>query len=84
MEIPMALLDKMGAKRPASEIGDLEFPEDKNGKGTLQVSDIKMVQLFFSEKQEAEFRKIEEKLKKKFKTESTTETVLKALKSIKL
>jgi shikimate kinase len=43
-----------------------------------------MVQLFFSEKQEAEFRKIEEKLMKKYKLDNTTDTVLKAFKSIKI
>lgn len=84
MEVPLELLNKLGNNRPASDLDDLEYPDNGGTSSTAEVNDIKMVQLFFSEKQEAEFRKIEEKLKKKFKTESTTETVLKALKSIKL
>jgi hypothetical protein len=42
------------------------------------------VQLIFSSKQEEEFRKWEEKAQKKFKTDNTTDTVLKALKTVKL
>lgn len=61
---------------------DLEYPEEGEGKGKKmpEVSDIKMVQLFFSDKQEKEFRAIEEKLKKRFKVDSTTDVVFKAFK----
>ena len=78
--VPMHLLDKMGGK--ASKAVELLYPEEGD-KTSLPVSDIKMVQLFFSDKQEKEFRILEAKLAKKFKTENTTDTVLKAFKSIK-
>lgn len=82
LSIPMAMLDKMGIK---AEITPLAYPEGKLVKASNlpEVGDIKMVQLFFSTKQESEFRTIEERLMKKFKTANTTDTVLKALKSIK-
>lgn len=82
MSVPMHLLDKMGAKAPVKA---LEYPEEgkQPENGEAPVSDIKMVQLFFNAKQEQEFRKMEEVLKKKFKTNNTTDTVFKALKSIK-
>ncbi len=79
IQVPMDLLDKMGKNAPALE--KLEYPEE--GKGAApEVSDIKMVQLFFSDKQEAEFRKIEDKLKKKWKISNTTDCVLKAFKTL--
>lgn len=82
-------VEKMGAK---AQIGkDLEYPEEGNGaasKGKAakapEVSDVRMVQLFFSEKQEAEFRKMEEKGLKKFKVNNTTDFVYASLKSLKL
>lgn len=84
MAVPLELAAKLG--KAASNSPDLEYPEEggtKNGKDTQQqVSDIRMVQLFFSEKQEAEFRKMEEKLMKKLKTPNTTETVFKAFKQL--
>ena len=80
MTVPMHLLDKLGANAPIEE---LAYPEKKDGsKSAPEVSDIKMVQLFFSEKQEAEFRAIEAKLMAKFKTSNTTDTVLKAYKQL--
>lgn len=79
IQVPMDLLNKMGKNAPAMK--KLEYPEE--GKGAApEVSDIKMVQLFFSDKQEAEFRKYEDKLKKKWKLTNTTETVLRAFKTL--
>lgn len=84
LQVPMALLEKLGNN---ASIDELEYPDKKGkgkkGKDVAAVGDIKMVNLFFTEKQEEEFRKMEEKLKKKFKTSTTTDTVYKALKSIK-
>lgn len=82
-------VEKMGAKANISK--DLEYPEEgegaakskKNGKAP-EVSDMRMVQLFFNEKQEAEFRKWEDKGLKKFKVSNTTDFVYAALKSLKL
>lgn len=76
MPVPMNLLDSMGAnaKIRAKDVPikplDIEEPNDQ-----------RMVQLFFNIKQEAEFRKMEEVLMKRLKTNSTTETVLKVFKS---
>jgi hypothetical protein len=88
LEVPMEMLNKMGAK---ANIKELEYPEEGEGvksKGGKQkevaVSDMRMVQLFFSEKQEAEFRKMEEKGKKKFKVDNTTDFVWSILKASKL
>jgi hypothetical protein len=79
MEIPLNLLEKMGKNTErAAVVKNLEYPEEQ-----VEQSDSKIVQLFFNTKQEAEFRKIEEKLKKKFKTDNTTDTVLKVFKSFK-
>lgn len=86
LEVPMELLEKMGSK---ADIKEFEYPEEgegskKKGKdATPEMADIKLVQLFFSDKQEEEFRKMEEKGKKKFKVSNTTDFVWKALKSIK-
>lgn len=84
MTVPMHLLDKLGNKSVNVEDLSLSSNVKKNKEQIVgDVSDIRMVNLFFSAKQEAEFRKIEEKLMKKFKTSNTTDTVFKALKSIK-
>lgn len=81
LEVPMHLLEGMGkgaavvaGKAKKGEVLDSEAPK---------IADIKMVQLFFNSQQEKEFRVIEEKLAKKFKTDNVTDTVFKALKSIK-
>ncbi len=76
LQVPMGLLDKMGKGAPAIE--KLEYPEEAANEA--EVSDIKMVQLFFSEQQEKEFRKMEDKLKKKYKIDSTTDVVFKVFK----
>ena len=86
----MAKVEQMGAK--ANIAKELEYadegdgkagPGKKNGKVPEQ-SDIRMVQLFFSEKQEEQFRKWEDKGLKIFKVENTTDFVCAALKSLKL
>lgn len=79
--VPLHLLNKMGAKSPIKE---LEYPEEGDtNKAEPKVSDSKIVQLFFTNKTEAEFRKIEERLMKKFKVDNTTDLVLKVFRSIK-
>jgi len=78
--VPTSVLEKLGANSKIN-VEELRYPE--NGKGASgKVEDICMVQLFFSVSQEKEFRKVEEKLMTKWKTKSTTETVLKAFKSL--
>jgi hypothetical protein len=82
LEPPMAMLEKMGSQQ---SLEGLEYPGEKqNGKEAPAgpTGDICMVNLFFTVKQEEEFRNWEEKLAKKFKTDNTTMTVYKALKSI--
>lgn len=88
IEPPMEQLEKMGKN---ANLEELEYPDDKaagkddkKGNPANLVNDIMTVQLILSSKQEEEFRKWEDKAKKKFKTDNTTDTVLKALKSVKL
>jgi len=78
LTVPMEILDKIG--KTGKVVAPLH-PEHKttNGTDARGVSNVVMVQLFFSSKQEAVFRKMEEKLAKKFKTNSTTDTVLKTM-----
>lgn len=87
MEIPLHMREKlsgMGKGKKAPDIKQLEYPSGKAGDDMVAVgSNIMMVQLFFTAKQETEFRKYEEKLMKKWKTKNTTETVLKAIKTCK-
>jgi len=74
----------MGKGQKVPNVKELEYPSGKAGDDMVAVgSNIMMVQLFFTAKQEAEFRKYEEKLMKKFKTKNTTETVLRAVKACK-
>jgi hypothetical protein len=83
-------VEQMGNK--ASIAKELEYPEEGNGASSKakkngkapEVSDVRLVQLFFTEKQEAEFRKWEDKALKKFKVSNTTDFVYAALKSLKL
>ncbi len=77
-EVPLERLAAMGKKSPK----DLEYVEEVKGKKAAPASAIKMVQFFFNEKQEAEFRKMEEVLKKRFKLESTTDVGLKAYRTL--
>jgi hypothetical protein len=82
MDVPMALLDKLGSKADAE---DINYPSKKSKKGkdngggdVNAVNNVCMVNLFFDLKQEAEFRKMEEKLMAKYKVDSTSDMVLKA------
>ena len=84
LNVPMHLLDKIGK----SDKSGLEYPEGSvEGKQVKEsenyVSDIKMVQLFFSTAQEKEFRKLEKKFMERFKTANTTLTVLKVMQKLK-
>lgn len=84
LEVPFKLLEQLGSKQ---KVKGEEYPEDKakgkKGKEVEEsVDDIRMVQLFFSDKEEAEFRKMAEVLKKQFKVESITDTVFKAFKKL--
>lgn len=77
MTVPMELLESMGANAKVKPNGKKEEVE------VVEQPSVMKVELFFTPEQEQQFRKIEERLMKKFKTKSTTETVFKALKSIK-
>lgn len=83
IETPMAVLAQMGKGAVIEEVEVDDSKVATNSKKKMEVADIRMVQLFFTEAQEAEFRKWEQKAEKHFKTDNTTETVWKALKSIK-
>lgn len=72
MPVPMELLNGMGAN---AKIKPKDFPGGADV--VVEEVDLKMVQLFFSTKEEIEFRRIEEVLKKRLRTDNTTELVLK-------
>lgn len=82
VEVPMEILDKIGKH---TKVDIKEFPDSKKTKGTdsAGAANVMMIQLFLTSKQEALFRKQEEKLAKKFKTDNITDTVFKAFMSIK-
>jgi len=83
MEVPLHLLNNIGRKGKHDIVASkLDYPQDVKD-AVSSGANIVMVNLFFNAKQEAEFRKLEEKLMKRFKTKSTTETVLKSLRHIK-
>lgn len=77
MTVSMERMSKLGANAKVAK-----FPEKGKAGKEPEVTDIKMVQLFFTNKQEEEFRRIEEKLMRRYKTSNTTETVLKAFKTL--
>lgn len=81
MNVPMHLLDNMGAK--AKLVRDLEFPADaeKELEGR-QMTDIHQVQLLFTGKQLEQFRRMEDVLKEQFKTKAVTDTVLRSFKEL--
>ncbi len=79
MEVPLGTLGKMGKGAKLPDKG-LQYPGGKDAPAAQEVSDIRMVQLFFNEKQEAEFRKMEDKLRKRYKTQNTTDTVFRVVK----
>jgi hypothetical protein len=79
LEMPLDLLEKLGkggkgVTVSAGKTGAAELEE------RVATSDIRMVQLFLSSKDEAAFRKMEEVLMKRFKTDNVTDTVFKAFK----
>ena len=78
MEIPKRMLDKLGAK----QLNDYKAEKKEKKDATLpeqNLAGIMLVQLFFSEKQHAEFRELEELWMKKFKSKRTEETILKVM-----
>jgi hypothetical protein len=82
LKVPAAVLDKLGSRS--------QVVAETNGGGgkktaeqAEEVPDVMVIQLAYTLKEEKEFRKIEERLAKKFKTVNTAQTVLRALKSIK-
>jgi hypothetical protein len=88
LTMPKSLLDKVGARK----VEDYQKEKAEKKKQAIakssvadeqNLNDIVVVQLFFSNKQSDEFRKHEERLMKKFKTRTTTETVLMAYKALK-
>lgn len=81
MQVPAGLLDKMGAKSKGPKIS---VSESKGGKivADSPVDDTRKVELFFTVKEESLFRKLEDKLAKKFKSIGTTDTVLRAFKQL--
>ncbi len=90
LETPKAILDKMGASAEYEKAVD-DADVKTNGKGKAKNGkplpapdkEIKvMITLMYSEKQEAQFRKMEEILSKQFKTEDIHDTVLKAFQKL--
>jgi len=77
LEVPMEKMSTLGAN--AGKGPKKNEPEEI--KPPVEVDEYP-VTLFFNKKQEAEFRKIEEKLKVRYKTISTSDTVLKALRKL--
>ena len=77
LEVPMEKMNTLGAK--AAKGPAKQEPEEV--KPVVEVDEYP-VTLFFNKKQEAEFRKIEEKLKIRYKTISTSDTVLKGLRKL--
>lgn len=78
---PVELMAEMGAsakveKKVEKPKKEVEEPEE------LPVQNM-VINLIFTFDQEAEFRTLEEKFMKKYKTENTAETVLKVFKSLK-
>lgn len=78
-EPPMELLARMGSGANAKD-----GPKLKQGKEVEPLIEIdeRQVSLFYTVKQEKEFRRMEEMLKVKFKSISTSDTIFKALKKL--
>ena len=83
LQVPAHLLENLGARATPVAVEKGTASKGKAPLGEVDPLGTFVIQLVFNTKQEAEFRKLEDKLSKKFKTETTAETVLKALKSIK-
>lgn len=80
MEVPLEKLAEMGNN---AKVEAIQYPEKKGKEDTGGVvSDIKMINLFLSDKMEADIRKWEPILHKKFKTVDVSTMVYKALKSL--
>jgi hypothetical protein len=77
LEPPPDVLAKLGAQAPKGPKPTIQTEEK-----VVVETDERSITLFFTTKQEAEFRKMEERLKNKFKTISTSDTVLKAFKKL--
>lgn len=77
LEPPPEMLAKMGANAPKGPKPTIQT-EDK----IVVETDERTVTLFFTTKQEAEFRKLETRLKDKYKTTNTSDTVLRAFKKL--
>ena len=75
MEVPMELMEKLGANAP-------NIKEQEEEKKITTAKDEFMIVLYYDKKDMDIFRKIEAVVMKKYKTLSTSETVLKALKTI--
>lgn len=77
--VPKETLDQLGAKAPVEKV------TGKRKEKEVTVDKARIITLIFkNEKEEREFRDIELKLLRKYKTTSTTDTVMRALKSIKV
>lgn len=75
LEPPAELLSKLGANAPKGPKPTIQTEEK-----IVVETDERSVTLFYTAKQEAEFRKIERQLKVKFRTMNTSDTVLRAFK----
>lgn len=91
MEINFDVLETMGKKN--NKIETLQHPDAKNSKGSkgkviAPEVNVQMVSMFFNDKEEAEFRKMEVVFMKRYKTDDTTEVCMKVyrelFKSLKL
>jgi hypothetical protein len=83
--VPKNLLDNIGKKGGVSiDVKVTDLPTGKNGKKKVDAEpDYTMrVELIFTPKEEAAFRKMEDKLAAKYKTENTADTVLAAFKAL--
>lgn len=84
--VPKNLLDKLGAQQLKNY--EAEKQEKKSNSKALKITDDKnlndiiMVQLLFTQPDSEIFRALESKLMAKWKTQSTTETVMKAFKTL--
>jgi hypothetical protein len=86
MKVPTRLLDNIGAKKVKEYQAEKQVKKDKQAAKVTEdqnLNDIVMIQLFFTNEQAEDFRKWEDKLKVKFKTKSTTDTVYEAFKKLK-
>lgn len=81
LNVPLHLLDNIGRKGMVERGEGKVNPKKQKAIEAVTMSDISLVQLSFTLAQVKAFRDMEVKLVKKWKTGSTMETVLKAMKS---